>query len=127
MASVLSSGQAPAARYAAQKVDVAQFVNRTAFADPKYWDVAYDLRKVFLFDGSVSQKSTLFIEDRPTEVPSSRKLFFLAVGFFVFSCVLTGFALIADSWMISSVSAFALIGAFSGALAWLECIQRERQ
>jgi len=59
--------------------------------------------------------------------PQSRSLFYLSAGFGAFSVVVTGFALVSESVIASSISAFSLCGALIAGLAWLEKIKRERE
>jgi len=80
---------------------------------------------LFYTVGSMPSKKNV-ASSRTFVAPRSRSLFYLSAGFGVFSAVVTGFALVSESVVASSISAFALCGALISASAWLERIKRER-
>lgn len=83
-------------------------------------------REVYLLYSDLRPKRTKFASLREEVKSESSKMFYAAVFFAFFSAALTGFALISESAMISSVSAFALCASLGSALLWLEKINSER-
>lgn len=67
------------------------------------------------------------VENKKTKVKKSTRIFLFGLGVAIFSSIVSGFALVADSRAASSTAAFVLVLGFALALLWLEAVDLERR